>query len=1266
MKVSKTGYKKNSKDKNQPSLLIPSNRITMKDVEFPVLGISDTGDVRIMSPGEEHIFNGNYVYELPVKKGGGHIVPGRYRNPEGNWLSKYQKGGFHQKIYTDPVEEDLRKQGAKNIPAPDFRHGGWLDKYQGDTEGSQYEQRDPNQLMYPTPGEEDTYTSRYSLPPVEITPNWTEAELERNKIRDKYIADDKKVWRHWYDKLGYDKNNVTKRANQYAYNKLAKDYLKGDKDQLTPEQRKFIERSEYASRLQPSVGSRFVEGVTNPGFNLETVTNILAPFEYPGNLVRGAVKGEFVDAVKGQTPSPYFVSSDLAGTSPTEAAIVSGLMTAGTDPLTFTGEEIFRGVGQGAKAATKPIKNAYNTVATGESFLPVAWKSPAVGLTQSASDDMFRSLANSGKLTPEERALVLEYQHGSREFTGRGLHKVNQEKRQALNNIINKYKTEIGDDVVLTRMFNDKPDALGATLENGRLNFGDRPTSFTAGVQPPGYGTSRNRLVIPKRYSKQMGDKFLVNQYDKPSEDILRHLDDETKDWASWLGTNANVEQERELIGTGLDFRKIGKVKNDIGGYDLIVKPNNPKTPGIKWKKPRSNEEDFMSLDAPKGNMYGENQVLVQQSRLLNPATKSKFFEHQAPAVEVTPGKFQKTPKDYGNRMTPENYEDFVKKIHGSTDYDLASAVDKKPTNLGIGSYGKPGMVFKDAPLSNLGKDVINAHEKNHGIFAGTLSREMEEALLKPFGTNKPIPNYQTRHQADEVLSRMGQFKNALGMGDDQIFTLGHLNLIRKNYANSFIDNGITAMLSKIKPGSKGEKEFLRNMNKYAFGIGALTAAGTTAALQKEKYGGSTKWLDKYQGDTQSSQVQKTGGVRKYQTAGPVKTVESYRSPWWDPNDPTKWNKAWTIDPERQRTQAEFPNGYTLPTIEITGEKLKNFETSNKKISTDPTYIFPPADRSEAKYDEFMDEMYNTKFNNINFGKDTIINITNTPMGWFGFNTIPGETYTSILGNNYIEKADNNTGKPEDTAGNWKTRIKDPNDTFRNADGAKHSGSYYHSKDIPAFYGIEDKKFKVGKPEDFNENTIIVPIRNSTVPYAKVDIEDGLFNRDQLYTYDANKNEKQWNLSKKDKFLVHSPATGQTIFLSNSGKKESGKFMKTALEKFKEDNPGAYIISIDEGRFGPNLHSSEGLPENAFKYWNKLNDRSSRPILYPFIVGDKTDEYYPIDSDSNPNDYGYNIGILKQKTGGPTKWLDKYEKGGVNSQGMGYFDYINGYEGVSS
>ncbi len=69
-KISNTGYKRNSKDKNAPSLRIPSNQITMKDVDFPVIGISDTGDTQYMVPGEDYTYDGSYVDEFPQAKDG--------------------------------------------------------------------------------------------------------------------------------------------------------------------------------------------------------------------------------------------------------------------------------------------------------------------------------------------------------------------------------------------------------------------------------------------------------------------------------------------------------------------------------------------------------------------------------------------------------------------------------------------------------------------------------------------------------------------------------------------------------------------------------------------------------------------------------------------------------------------------------------------------------------------------------------------------------------------------------------------------------------------------------------------------------------------------------------------------------------------------------------------------------------------------------------------------------------------------------------------
>jgi hypothetical protein len=57
---------------------IGSNNITMQGVDYPVLGISDTGDTQMMYPDQDYKFDGEKVTEYPMMQ-------------EGGWLSKYQE-----------------------------------------------------------------------------------------------------------------------------------------------------------------------------------------------------------------------------------------------------------------------------------------------------------------------------------------------------------------------------------------------------------------------------------------------------------------------------------------------------------------------------------------------------------------------------------------------------------------------------------------------------------------------------------------------------------------------------------------------------------------------------------------------------------------------------------------------------------------------------------------------------------------------------------------------------------------------------------------------------------------------------------------------------------------------------------------------------------------------------------------------------------------------------------------------------------------------
>ena len=62
------GYKRHSEDVNNEQNIIASGDITMKDVDFPVHGVDNLGNEKIMEPGKDYSFPGDIVLETPLTK----------------------------------------------------------------------------------------------------------------------------------------------------------------------------------------------------------------------------------------------------------------------------------------------------------------------------------------------------------------------------------------------------------------------------------------------------------------------------------------------------------------------------------------------------------------------------------------------------------------------------------------------------------------------------------------------------------------------------------------------------------------------------------------------------------------------------------------------------------------------------------------------------------------------------------------------------------------------------------------------------------------------------------------------------------------------------------------------------------------------------------------------------------------------------------------------------------------------------------------------
>jgi nucleoid-associated protein YgaU len=97
---------------------INSPYITMKNVPYPVLGISDTGDTQMMYPEEEYEFDGNKVTEYPLAKNGKELVKlnqltnfTNYNTKQpGGWLDKFQEGGEIPSLLSPNPEQQFGPQ----------------------------------------------------------------------------------------------------------------------------------------------------------------------------------------------------------------------------------------------------------------------------------------------------------------------------------------------------------------------------------------------------------------------------------------------------------------------------------------------------------------------------------------------------------------------------------------------------------------------------------------------------------------------------------------------------------------------------------------------------------------------------------------------------------------------------------------------------------------------------------------------------------------------------------------------------------------------------------------------------------------------------------------------------------------------------------------------------------------------------------------------------------------------------------------------------
>ena len=261
------GYKSDSPDVNNPYNIIPSGNITMKGVDFPVMGTDNLGNTKAMIPGNDYKFPGDMVFEIPLAQTGGGVKkdPRILGEANAEGYLPYRPEGYYSSQYN--YEEDpeswkmykkddtiYRKDHFDNtyqaLRAPTRKDLDFLDNYSKWVADNQ----DNAQAVWDRYNREVRPLLRSFDRPIKPVSNLKNKEmfegmLQRNEFCD--TCQYRETPYHVYDNsnivLESEKPAVSKNKNRYhrEYNPFTKTY-----EAMSPQQNRMLEREAYKLKNQ--------------------------------------------------------------------------------------------------------------------------------------------------------------------------------------------------------------------------------------------------------------------------------------------------------------------------------------------------------------------------------------------------------------------------------------------------------------------------------------------------------------------------------------------------------------------------------------------------------------------------------------------------------------------------------------------------------------------------------------------------------------------------------------------------------------------------------------------------------------------------------------------------------------------------------------------------------------------------------------------------------------------------------------------------------
>jgi len=410
-------------------------------------------------------------------------------------------------------------------------------------------------------------------------------------------------------------------------------------NRLTPEEKKFFNQDNPIGRSVRSIAntgkrgqtyndlSRVAKDIESFGAEMTGIPGTIRFSKSPLEKLAGA--GRTIEAtILGSSPfitSPYN-QEDVADFFDTMDAF--GFATLAFAPLKTP-------LQQGIKSSGRYLTRGYGNLSTGNSFIPRAWRSPIENIDQPMSQKFFDETIDVSKLSKEDKKLWAKYQKDSGPYKIPGTKEYDE-----MQDLISRSSIAFPEGMPLTRMIGFE-NMTSPINKSGILDVSS-PTSFSTGrgqeIIGNIAGEGNRRVVIPPKYAKKLEGYFGKNPY---AESLDQPLD--------------LLRQEKEVVGSGFKLKQIGKVKNELGGYDYIMKPINlskPKQlPGSRTSNSimRDSKGQIQFLDNETYQDALKTGILNVRDYILDPRYRNVVEANQQLANRLNMNRVLPIQKEMGN-----------------------------------------------------------------------------------------------------------------------------------------------------------------------------------------------------------------------------------------------------------------------------------------------------------------------------------------------------------------------------------------------------------------------------------------------------------------------------------------------------------------------------------------------------------------------------------------------------------------------------------------